>query len=209
MDWINLIIVGSASLTSVSLVGGFVINTYKRFHKIKSWRDEETTKLQGIALDSTIELINSPLFITPMGQKEPPHDSDWVEGAERRIPLIENIIKDIVTNKKSINKRHYFILGGSGMGKSTFSVALFYKYINKYRFKKSPYSIYILSLGDPDIFSEIQKIPTQERAKSIIILDALDENAEAANDIDTFMGTMNEVIRKFKFVIITCRTQLF
>ena len=45
--------------------------------------------------------------------------------------------------------------------------------------------------------------------KTILILDALDENAEASNDLHGFMQKLEHLIQNFRFVILTSRTQFF
>ena len=45
--------------------------------------------------------------------------------------------------------------------------------------------------------------------RSILILDALDENLQASEDFEAFRTKLEEVIAPFKFVVITCRSQFF
>lgn len=133
--------------------------------------------------------------------------------AKDRFPLIKYILKEILNRKNRLDKKRFMILGGSGMGKSTFSAALYYKYINKYFYKKSPYPIYVKSLMDSSVFEDISKIVSSmnetDLKQSIIILDALDENFEASRDVYGFIERIEKATRDFRTVIITCRTQFF
>ena len=93
---------------------------------------------------------------------------------------------------------------------ATFSADLFYQYINKYSQRSIPFPINILYLGDSDVLDKIVDLSKKEDAcESILILDALDENVDAAKDIYSFKKKIELVTNIFKFVIITGRTQLF
>ena len=95
------------------------------------------------------------------------------------------------------------------MGKSTFSASLFYKYTYRYKFKRSPWPIYVKHLGKKNVLKEIQNIDDSNISQSILILDALDENIEATKNLKDLMDKIEELTDKFKFVILTSRTQLF
>lgn len=96
------------------------------------------------------------------------------------------------------------------MGKSTFIVNFFYRYIKKYNRQNVPFQIYVLYLGDPNVFNKIETISRIESPhKSILILDALDENIKAIKNPLTYFKELEEIIDEFKIVILTARTQLF
>ena len=98
------------------------------------------------------------------------------------------------------------------MGKTTFAVQLFVEYINSYKEKTLPYSIYIKDLGEAKVISEIKALSDRigkKAHKSILLLDALDENLQASENFEEFRRKMEEVIAPFKFVVITCRSQFF
>lgn len=120
--------------------------------------------------------------------------------------LISFYLDNVLTDNN--NSSHlYCILAGSGMGKTTVSVHLCAEYLKKYKKDKHPYNIRILTLADKDVISKIEKI--EEHEKTILILDALDENREAAENYENFQQQLDSVIADFRFVIITCRTQFF
>lgn len=203
-------------LTPVKVISGLVTIiggcwALKKFlHEIPNWRKTEINKLRAINGAETLKLVKSSIYIKTMGQREPPHSNDSINISSKRFPLIEYIIDDILNQEKALDDKRYMILGGSGMGKTTFSVALFYKYINCKRFKKSPYPIYIQSLMHPNVLQEINKLGVTIEQNAIIILDALDERSfKNVDDVGDFIEKVEEATRNFLAVIITCRTQFF
>lgn len=182
---------------------------YNIFKNVKEWRDKEIRKLK--ATDSAgLELVSRSKYFIPIhGQLEAPHNTDEIFVSDNRFLLTKKFINQYL-NSKVTSKKRYIILGGSGMGKSTFSADLFYQYINKYNQRNIPFPIYILKLGDSDVLDKIVELSKKEDAcESILILDALDENVDAAKDINSFKKKIEIVTNIFKFVIITGRTQLF
>ena len=120
--------------------------------------------------------------------------------------LISFYLSNVLTDSNN-SARLFCILAGSGMGKTTVSVHLCAEYLRKYKKGKHPYNIHILTLADKDVLSKIEKL--KEHGKTILILDALDENREAAENYEQFQQQLDDVIADFRFVIITCRTQFF
>lgn len=191
-------------VTACTIIGAVL----KRRSRINNWRNKEIIKLGEIGDTSTLNLVKSRRFIKTMGQEEPPHEDEIIFCSPNRYSLIDEMLKEIL-KKDTINKKRYMIMGGSGMGKSTFSAALFYKYIQKVKSKKNPSSIFIKSLCNPNVLEDILDLCRANIEQSILILDALDENIEAANDISAFMDKLENATRGFRIVIITCRTQFF
>lgn len=173
----------------------------------KSWLNDEMSKLSEISDDEKRRLIKSKVFVPTMGQYEPPHNGDNAIISKDRFSLLDMILDDLFS--KASDKKRYIILGGSGMGKSTFLAAVFLKYILKRRIKKSPYPIYVKSLGNPDVIEQIRKINNEKLNQSILLLDALDENIDATKDLNAFMNKLESVSHEFRIVIITCRTQFY
>ena len=201
----------AALVTILFTLGGGIyklVSLLSQVKKNRDWKELEIKKCLsrlGFTKDEYFEYIQSPLFIPTMGQKNEPHDNDDLLGSDNRFPLVETLIKAI-SKKNSIEKRRFAILGGSGMGKTTFSASFIYEYIKKGIFKKTALSIYVYYLGAPYVLNEINQLQDED---SILLLDALDENAEAAKDIKAFMNKLELVTNKFKYVILTSRTQFF
>ena len=115
---------------------------YKIFRNVKDWRNKEIRKLK--ATDSAgLELVSKSKYFIPIhGQLEAPHNTDEIFVSDNRFLLTKKFINQYL-NSKVTSKKRYIILGGSGMGKSTFSADLFYQYINKYNQRNIPFPIYI------------------------------------------------------------------
>lgn len=102
--------------------------------------------------------------------------------------------------------RFYILLADSGMGKTTFMINLYLKYIKQFH---RGYKIKLLPLGFPNIDEEIDKIEDAEKEKTILLLDAFDEDNKAVED---YVGRLSEIVKKvwrFRVVVMTCRTQFF
>lgn len=103
------------------------------------------------------------------------------------------------------NQRHggkfYLCLGDCGMGKTTFLVNLFYATLKKGK------PCAFVSLSRKDCLEQIEKVTQKE--KTILFLDALDENNMAARDYGKFIEELESRIQDFYRVIITSRTNFF
>lgn len=181
---------------------------YKRHNAVVRWREEYLKNKLGNEYSDYLDERKYRLFIPTKFQNVPPndyqdpHDSLVVSSGL----LIDKYLTDILTEKNT-NRDLYCVLGGSGMGKTTFAIHLFKEYINQYEEETLPFEISMLSLSDDSVLDKIKKINEQHR--HILILDALDESTLAAKDFDTFINNLESEIKDFRFVVITCRTQFF
>lgn len=189
-------------LTVAILTGLFatIIRAIKKVRENKEWKGSEIAKkLVSELNEDRLELITSPIYIPTMGQKNGPHNNENViEPDANRYPLVEKLLNEILAKNAVVGKKRYAILGGSGMGKSTFSASLFHKYTYRYKFKKSPWPIYVKYLGKKNVLKEIQNIDEPNISQSIIILDALDENIEATKNLKGLMDKIEELTDKFR-----------
>ena len=153
-------------------------------------------------------------YVPTQCQGTPPHNFDEPDEAVASAPkqeLVKFFIDEVFT-KDNTNRRLYCIFAGSGMGKTTFSVQLFVEYIHRYKKSTLPYDIYLRDLGDAKVIEQIKSLSDEigdKAHRSILILDALDENLQASEDFEAFRTKLEEVIAPFKFVVITCRSQFF
>ena len=100
----------------------------------------------------------------------------------------------------------YILLADSGMGKTTFMINLYLRYLHQFRGAK--YQIKLFPLGFPDIDKKIEAIK-ENRGNTILLLDAFDEDPQALHQ---YKPRLNKLIQKtldFREVVITCRTQFF
>lgn len=208
----NTIILLGAIATILALIGSitvFIYKVVKHFVSIKQWRKNEISKCEVIADEEELRFYKSQQFIPTMGQIEGPHDSDIIKISDNRFLLADYLLKDFFNNKIGAGKKRFAILGGSGMGKTTFSAFLFLKYIRRYYYRKSSCPIYVKYLGEENVLEDLTKISDPQKSQGILILDALDESVEAAEDINGFCKKLEEITHEFRIVVITSRTQFF
>ncbi|MCX6579992.1 MAG: leucine-rich repeat domain-containing protein [Candidatus Aminicenantes bacterium] len=116
--------------------------------------------------------------------------------------LIPFFIKKVFREKKE--EKYYLVLADSGMGKTTFMINLFLKYSGK-RFKT--YRIVLVPLGHPKADEKIESV--EDKPRTILLLDAFDEDIKAARDYKTRMQEIIDKTLDFQTVIITSRSQFF
>lgn len=104
--------------------------------------------------------------------------------------------------------QYYIILADSGMGKTTFLVRLYREYILKLHFwPERKLKVCFVPLTSWDWLHQIERVDCPE--KTILLLDALDENKEAIDDCNLFLRKIADKTQKFNKVVLTCRTQFF
>ena len=217
---IGFIVIVIAIVFIIPLIIKNLIKRFIRRRKTNKWRrdliekrlrvhyGDYTKKEENINL---FEKGKKNLYIETKAQNIAPDDNDDpVESIRKNFS--ENLMQKylnaiLIKNNTGIDL--YCVIGGSGMGKTTFVINLLKQYINKYNEDSIPYDIYLFSLGFNDTFIEIENIDKEIQRKSILILDALDENTEAVENYEKFIDKLEQLIKDFRIVIITCRTQFF
>ena len=116
--------------------------------------------------------------------------------------LFEKIDKYLT---KDDSGRHLLLLADSGMGKSSFVLNCYAR--NQRLPKRKRQRLAVVPLGIPDADEEIAKIGDQPN--TVIFLDAFDEDTKAIKDHRQRLLELMHACRKFKRVLITCRTQFF
>lgn len=157
---------------------------------------------------------NKELYIETHFLSCPPHDYDepnQATTASTREPMTsfcERIFKE-----DNPNERLYMVLAGSGMGKTTCMVNMFCHYVRTKLIRKDlSFNIRLLRLDDENVINKIHGITedhTIDPHKTILLLDALDENRNASEDFKNFQSELEIAIQPFKLVMITCRSQFF
>lgn len=82
----------------------------------------------------------------------------------------------------------------------------------KLTYKGLALNIRLLRLDDENVINKIKDIiedRTIDPHKTILLLDALDENRFASEDFKKFQTELEAVIQPFRLVMITCRSQFF
>lgn len=151
------------------------------------------------------ELKDMKYYIQTYGQNiDPCKENEIKQGISgSRYKLIPRLIKEINKNSGS---RYIVILADSGMGKTTFLRKLYINYRKKIFTKRN---IRYYSLTNNLNLSEIKNISLREKHKTILLLDAFDEDINAIDNYDKRYKALLNSIDGYCKVIMTCRTQFF
>lgn len=103
--------------------------------------------------------------------------------------------------------KYYIILAEAGMGKTTLMINLYARYMKK--LKDTNYQVKLFPMGYPDVLREVLYTPNRERANTILLLDAFDEDQEAMKTHQKRLHFILQKVSDFKEVVFTCRTQFF
>lgn len=148
-------------------------------------------------------------YIKTKCQNIPPADLEELR-SNHAFAVQENLmpffLKKAFPFKSKTENRFYFVLSDSGMGKTTFLINLFIRYSNKL---KKAYKIRLLPLGSSKIDEELKNINSDERRKTILLLDAFDEDIRASVDYKFRLQEIVDLVWDYRIVIITSRTQFF
>lgn len=205
-----------AGIVTIASVFSFLWKIYKLFYvefwvNRKIWREKEIERILYHLLSkndesdiNVLDIIRSNYFINTKVQDTNPEEDD--SETNNSFSFIDHLLSKYFINKAPQGKRRFVILGGSGMGKTTFSSGLVVRYLEKYTKRTLPFNIVLLTLGQ-EFRNAISTII--DPSKTILILDGLDENIEAINDKQKFISELESLTYNFKYVILTCRTQFF
>jgi hypothetical protein len=138
--------------------------------------------------------------VAPSRENEP-RETHAFATKDKLIPLF----LEKTFQSKNEDARYLIILADSGMGKTTFMINLYFKYI--VRIFKKKYIIKLLPLGFLKIDEQILKI--NDKQNTILLLDAFDEDPKAAKDYKPRLMELIQNTQEFRKVLITCRTQFF
>ena len=144
-----------------------------------------------------------PYYVEPDGQNinpiDKPEDDTGLIMTDPIFEVLDNFFKG---PRHTI---HTFILSDAGMGKTSLLVMLKVKNLSQI---KKKHHIELLKLGASTL-AEIDKLNKARPGKTILLLDALDEDPEALKDFHGRIGILLRSTKMFKKVVISCRTQFF
>ena len=206
MAWIILIIVVIVIATFI-ILGIIRICQFINRLSQKPWRKKRIREI--LSPDYLDQLKEQKYFISTKFTTSPPHNLDdpmEVERTESAKNLIDHFLDKVLVDDNTTN-RFFCILAGAGMGKTTWTVNLVTSYIGRYKESTCPYDIVLVSLAHKDFADKVKVV--KNKSNTILILDALDENVEASNNLEIFMSNLEQIIQDFRFVILTSRTQFF
>ena len=183
------------TITILLLVTGFLSTVINRL------LDFVRTRRAPLALKEKL-FEASEIYIRPdFSFSDPAHYLEPGEIQDRERDLLSHIEKALETRS---DRSRYIVLAGSGMGKSALLFNLYNRHLRKIARK---YKMHLIELGTKNSLRNIEDIEEQEN--SILLLDALDENADAIDDMESTIRLISERTQKFFRVVITCRTQFF
>lgn len=193
----------SIFVASIPFITNSIKWAFKFYRQKKAIRD-----LHPFFLPSEVKSAMK-FYIDTNCQNIPPSDYDELKSShafavqERLMPFF---LKKVFKLNSKTENRFYFILSDSGMGKTTFLINLYVKYSNRWR---KQFNIMLLPLGSQKIDDELKGIDINEKRKTILLLDAFDEDLKASSN---YKSRLNEIVNQvwdFRVVIITSRTQFF
>ncbi|WP_332658536.1 NACHT domain-containing protein [Brevundimonas sp.] len=142
-------------------------------------------------------------YIEPdCSQRDPANEEDLSRIADVREPIMRSVMRHV---EHGGDRRFMLLLAESGMGKTTFCLNLFARLEKKFRSKELYCAV--IPLGRENVVPHIRKMTNQ--SDTILILDALDEDAAAIKDSFSRINDLMKVSADFRAVIITCRSQFF
>lgn len=167
-------------------------------HDFKEYLGEESQR----------QYIETQFLSTPPHEFDEPNKATTATTREPMDKFCDRIFKD-----NNPNERVYMVLAGSGMGKTTFMVNVFCHYVKQNMTRKGMnLDIRLLRLDDEKVLEDIKKISEDgsiKPDKTILLLDALDENRYASENFLEFKHKLEDAMEPFWLVMITCRDQFF
>lgn len=167
-------------------------------HDFKEYLGEESQR----------QYIETQFLSTPPHEFDEPNKATTATTREPMDKFCDRIFKE-----NNPNERVYMVLAGSGMGKTTFMVNVFCRYVKQNMTRKGmTLDIRLLRLDDEKVLDDIKKISEDgsiKPEKTILLLDALDENRYASGNFVEFKQKLEDAMEPFGLVMITCRNQFF
>ncbi|MCX7112396.1 MAG: SUMF1/EgtB/PvdO family nonheme iron enzyme [Proteobacteria bacterium] len=176
----------------------------KRLTARRNDRADEIAEIGNVFSDP---LLLAKYYVVPNCQHHNPADYHEDEGArsDLRTPFFDYISKFLEKEVTLRNGGHQlFILADAGMGKT--SVLMMLKLVHLYHFWRPEYDCLLLKLGT-DTLDKLRL--QQNKAKTVLLLDALDEDPTAWGRFEQRLSELLLASENFRHVLISCRTQFF
>lgn len=212
IDIFLILLIGSYLLKLIKKIGLFLWNqtpfsTRKQQEEyIHNALDHDFKEYLGE--ESQRQYIETQFLSTPPHEFDEPNKATTATTREPMDKFCDRIFKE-----NNPNERVYMVLAGSGMGKTTFMVNIFCRYVKQNMTRKGMnLDIRLLRLDDEKVLDDIKKISEDgsiKPEKTILLLDALDENRYASGNFVDFKQKLEDAMEPFGLVMITCRDQFF
>ncbi|UPT71223.1 MAG: hypothetical protein M0D53_02100 [Flavobacterium sp. JAD_PAG50586_2] len=198
-------------LFSISVIGSaFLLVTKTSIYYIKKSGNDRN--LAPFYDNKVLREVKKKYIRTRCQNINPSNEHNFASGYAFTVreDLIDFFLKKVFKNK-NLDDKFYLILGDAGMGKTTFLMNLFSKYYSIKNILFSLTKIKLLPLGEN--YEKIEKIilGIENKSKTILLLDALDESPIFVTDeeINNEFDKLINLVCDFKIVMITCRTNFF
>ena len=202
-EWLLIIaVVGALELLAKPVRRLFQVGKWFRSRQAKPAMEAMQAAL-GVASFSDADVIGAQRhYIEPDASNvDPANEDDLRDFAFVREPAFGAIGRALETH----DKVHMLVLADSGMGKTTFLLNMYGK--EQRRAPRKRRAIAVVPLGRDDAVEQIKRVP--EKRRTMLLLDAFDEDTNAIADHDKRLLELMEAAADFKSVIVTSRTQFF
>ncbi|MEM7374663.1 MAG: leucine-rich repeat domain-containing protein [Bacteroidota bacterium] len=219
-DWLNFLgfnlksdeveVQTAILIVSLTLLGSLLTGLWRL--GIMWWKRKQQKRLKGDLhpyFSATDIRKATQFYVSTHFQSNPPsqhHELIQTHKVTARQRLIPFFLKQAFKPDLD-DQRFYIILAGSGMGKTTFMINLYLRYLQYKQFGRARFDIALLPLGYPNLLDRIEKI--QDPGNTILLLDGLDEDTEAVKNYKKRLNRILDKVQDFRFVVFTCRTQFF
>jgi len=193
-----------AEFISLKLGANWITQLYKQLSKKKKKKEKDLEKIKDITMGiDPLELVK--YYVDPKSQEVNPADTTVEDFNVSRQSTFEKL-KDFFESRSLTNPGNnvMFFLSDAGMGKTSLLAML--KLTELTSFWPPQYKCELLKLGE-NTLNEVKHL--EERRKTILLLDALDEDKTALGRVEQRLIELLDSTRNFLKVIITCRTQFF
>lgn len=192
----------AAAIAAIAAIGSAIFS-YLPIHQQRQRQQFLEKSFGGDLYDSATIKLSTRYYIPPNCSSIDPAQ----EAEPRHLITTEEKLFDAVDKHLAPDSphRHVLLLADSGMGKSSF-VLNYYAHNQKMpKRKRQRLAVVPLGISNPEDY--IAKI--QEPQRTVIFLDAFDEDTKAIEDHRERLFELMQVCASFKRVLITCRTQFF
>ena len=182
----------------------WITRLYKQLSKKRKKKKKDLEKIKDI-MGGVDPLDLVKFYVDPQSQEINPADSadeDFNVSRQSTFEKLNDFFDS--TNLTNPGNNVMFILSDAGMGKTSLLGML--KLMELTFFWPRKYNCELLKLGE-NTLEEVKTI--DEKRKTILLLDALDEDKTALGRVNQRLTEILDVIKSFHKVIITCRTQFF
>lgn len=190
-------------LISFGLGVNWITKLYEKLKSNQKKRMKELNEIHDLIYGDAVELAK--YYVEPNCQEINPadrHEEDFLVSSEPVYIKIDEFLRARFLDQPGNNQM--FILSDAGMGKTSLLVMLKLLHLTSFWPKNTGC---VLKRVGSEALADIQSI--ENKRKTILLLDALDEDPEAFGRVKERLLEVLKASKSFHRVIITCRTQFF